>query len=315
MWVVWGSTYLAIRWAVETLPPFLMAGVRFLVAGALIGAWALSRGEVWPRAVHWRSALVIGTLLLLGGNGVVVWSEHRGVTSGLASLLVATTPLWMVLLDSLRPRGTWARPAEAVGVVVGFAGVLLLLRPGEAASGVPLSAALLCMLAPMLWSAGSIFARHAPLPASPFTATAMEMLCGGAVLLGVATLAGEWGRVDPAAWSVRSLLAFAYLTTFGSVVGFTSYIYLLKHTTPAKATTYAYVNPAVAVFLGWLLADEALTGPMLVAIGIILAGVVITVSFRAQTPGEDLEVPLEAPGAETGETQAPAEAPAPEARP
>ncbi|HZI63839.1 MAG TPA: EamA family transporter, partial [Thermoanaerobaculia bacterium] len=244
VYVIWGSTYLAILYAIETLPPFLMAGARFLVAGAVLYGWARLRGVPRPRGLHWRSAAIVGAFLLLGGNGGVVWSEQR-VPSGLAALLVATVPLWMVVFESLRPTGVRPGRGVWVGLALGLAGVALLVGRGELAGGRgadPLGAVVL-IVASMSWACGSIYARAARLPESPLLATGMEMLSGG-VLLTVAGLAtGEWGRLALDQASPRSLWALLYLIVMGSLVGFTAYIYLLQKTTPALASTYAFVNP------------------------------------------------------------------------
>ena len=284
VYVVWGSTYLAILFAIETIPPFLMAGARFLASGAALYAWTRLRGGPRPTRANWRAATVVGAFLLVGGNGGVVWAEQR-VPSGLAALLVATMPLWMVLLDwwrggGVRPTGrTWA------GIAVGFLGLGILVGPAELLGGGaadPLGAAVL-LLASVLWAVGSVYSRRAALPESPFQATAMEMLAGGALLVLVGSAAGEWGRLDPAAVSGRSLAALAYLVVFGSCVGFTAYIWLLRHVEVAKVSTYAYVNPVVAVFLGWLLAGEPVTARTLAAAAVIVVAVAFITSSKKRS--------------------------------
>jgi drug/metabolite transporter (DMT)-like permease len=281
VYVVWGSTYLAILFAIETIPPFLMAGARFLVSGAALYAWTHSRGAPRPTRANWRAAAVVGAFLLVGGNGGVAWAEQR-VPSGLAALLVATVPLWMVLLDWWRGGG--ARPAGRTwaGIAVGFVGLGILVGPAELLGGGaadPLGAGAL-VIASTLWAVGSVYSRRAALPESPFQATAMEMLAGGALLVLVGSATGEWGRLDPAAVSGRSLLALGYLIAFGSCVGFTAYIWLLRHVEVAKVSTYAYVNPVVAVFLGWLLAGEPVTARTLAAAAVIVVAVAFITSSR-----------------------------------
>jgi len=275
IYLVWGSTYLAIRVGVETLPPFLMAGCRFLLAGGLLLAWLRLRGVPWAGYVHWRNAAIGGTLLLLGGNGLVVWAE-QSVTSSLAALIIATTPVWFALLEWLRPGGTRPALQTVVGIAVGFAGVALLIggqdhraHPGN----VSLTGALALVLAGLSWAAGSLFAKHAPKPASPWMSVAMQMVCGGLALLLVALLRGEPGRVGII--SSRSVAAFFYLVVFGSWIGFSAYVWLLKVSTPARVSTYAYVNPVIAVFLGWALLGEPLTVRLFWSALIILAGVII----------------------------------------
>ena len=275
VYVIWGSTYLAILFAIETLPPFLMAGSRFLVSGALLYVVARARGAERPERRNWMATAVIGALLLLGGNGGVVWAEQR-VPSGLAALLVATVPVWMVTLEWLRGG---IRPTRGVvaGLLLGMAGLALLVGPGEFAGGrgADTLGAIVLVVASLSWATGSIYSRSAPLPGSPILTTGMEMLAGGALLslLGLAT--GELGRLDLGAVSTKSWLALLYLVLFGSLVGFTAYIWLLKVSTPAKVSTYAYVNPVVAVLLGWLFANEPLSMRTLLAAAVIIAGVAL----------------------------------------
>lgn len=292
VYLIWGSTYLAIRYAIETLPPFLMAGVRFVVAGVVLYAWARWRGAGRPRRREWLAATVIGGLLLLGGNGGVVWAE-QWVASGIASLIVATVPLWMVLFDWQFGGGVRPSGRVAGGVVLGLVGVALLIGPAGlvGASGVhPLGAGVL-VLASLSWAAGSIYSRGAVLPASPFLATAMEMVAGGALLVLAGLATGEAGRLALDAVSLRSLIGFVYLIVFGSLVGFTSYIWLLRVAEPARVATYAYVNPAVAVFLGWALADEPLTPRMLLAAAVIIASVAVITAARTRQGKRPMERP------------------------
>jgi drug/metabolite transporter (DMT)-like permease len=283
VYLIWGSTYLAIRFAIETLPPFLMAGVRFVIAGGLVLGVMRLRGVEWPTVSQWRASMVIGGLLLMGGNGGVVWAE-QWVPSGPASLIVATVPFWMVLLEAVRPGGT--RPAGAVigGLLVGFVGIALLVGPGEWAGGGidPIGAAAL-VLASICWASGSIYARGADLPRSALMATGTQMLMGGGMLILAGSVTGEWVRLDLAIISVRSLAAFTYLILFGSLVGFTAYVWLLKVSTPARVSTYAYVNPVVAVLLGWGLAGEALTGRVVIAVVVILSAVALITMRRHRT--------------------------------
>lgn len=282
VYLIWGSTYLAILFAIETLPPFLMAATRFLVAGALLYGWMRWRGAERPDARQWRAAVVVGGLLLFGGNGLVVWAE-QWVPSGVAALLVATVPFWMVMLEWARPGG--ARPGAGVllGLLLGFGGIALLIGPGEwAGGGVHLPGALALLLASFSWATGSIYSRGAPLPASPLLATSMQMLAGGGLLLAAGTLLGEWGRVELGAVSVRSAAALLYLIVFGSLVGFSAYVWLLRVSTPARVSTYAYVNPVVAVLLGWALAGEALTARVVVAVAVIVGAVAVITTRRAR---------------------------------
>jgi drug/metabolite transporter (DMT)-like permease len=274
VYVVWGSTYLAIRFAIETLPPFSMAGARFLLAGAVLYFSARLAGAARPSVVEWRATAVVGVLLLVGGNGLVVWSEFR-VPSGVAALIVATVPGFMVLVDWLRPGG--ARPAVQVtiGLALGLAGMVFLIGPDSLLGGGradPLGVGAL-VLASLSWAIGSIYSRHAAMPKSPFLSTAMQMLAGGAVLLGLGAVLGEPARAELNLASLRSMAAWAYLVVFGSIVAFTAYVWLLRASTPARVSTYAYVNPLVAVLLGYAFAGELLTWRTIIAASVIVSGV------------------------------------------
>jgi drug/metabolite transporter (DMT)-like permease len=286
VYLIWGSTYLGIRLAIETLPPFLMAGGRFVIAGLLLYGWARMRGAPAPTRLHWRSTAIIGGLLLLGGNGLVTWAEQE-VPSGLAALIVAVVPLWIVLLEWLR---SGERPGLPVlsGVVIGLAGIALLVSPNTEAGAVVIApiGILALLTATLCWANGSLYSRRAPLPSSPLLATGMEMLWGGVLLTLVGTATGEWARLDLSAISLTSLLAFAYLTVFGSIIAFTAYVWLLKATTPARAATYAYVNPVVAVFLGWALAGEAITARTLMAAAVIIGAVILITTYRSAVKRE-----------------------------
>ena len=282
VYVLWGSTYLAIRFGVETIPPFLLAGLRHLTAGVLLFAWLRVRGTPKPERRHWRSAAVIGGLMLLGGNGLLTWAERR-VPSGLAALIVASVPIWMTVLDGLQHR---ERPHGIVvlGLALGLAGLVFLVAPGRFAGGShvdPLGAAAL-LTAALLWAIGSLYSRRAKLPSSTLLATAMEMIAGGLILLVVAALAREWQGFSLAAVSARSLWALAYLIVAGSLLGFSAYIFLLRATTPARVSTYAYVNPVVAVFLGWALAGEPVTLRTILAAAIIVASVALIIRHGAR---------------------------------
>jgi drug/metabolite transporter (DMT)-like permease len=278
VYIAWGSTYLAIRFAVQTMPPFLMAGTRFLIAGVILYVWRRERGDPAPSKREWRSAAIIGTLLLVGGNGGVVWAEQR-VVSGVAALLVGSAPLWMILVDSLRPGGKRPGWAAIAGVLIGFGGIALLVGPGEITGGaqrVDSVGAMILILAALSWSIGSLYSREATLPSSPLVGTGMEMLAGGAGLLILGTLTGEWGRLNLAGISAQSLWGFAYLIVFGSWVGFGAYTWLLRVAPISFVSTYAYVNPVVAVVMGYLLAAEPLTPLTLVATAVIVGSVALT---------------------------------------
>jgi len=284
VWVIWGSTYLAIRVAIESLPGLLMAGVRFTAAGALLYAFGRLRGGARPTLAHWGSAALIGAMLLLVGNGCVVWAEHR-IPSSLTALIVATEPLWVVLIDWVRPGG--ARPAavELVGCAVGFGGVAILIGPVEGGDGVAtvLPAAIVLTLGSLSWATGSLYSRSAPMPASAPIATGMKMISGGVFLFLAGTITGEWRPFDPAAITGRSVFAFFYLMVFGSLIAFSAYVFLLKVTTVARASTYAFVNPVVAVALGCAIGGEPLGWRTIAATVVIVGAVALITSVEKGT--------------------------------
>jgi len=280
LYFVWGSTYLAIRVAVETLPPFLMAGTRFVVAGAVLYAFAIRRGDRHgdaPTAAGWRAAAIVGAGLLLGGNGGVVWAEQH-VSSGLAALLISCTPIWMALLGRVFYRESIG-PAVLAGLVLGLVGVVLLVGRVET-GGADLVAALVLLGASLSWAAGSLYARTAPLPRRGLVATGMEMLTGGGLLLVLSVVVGEPARVRAADFTLPAVSAVLYLTVFGSLVAFTAYSWLLTNAPLSLVSTYAYVNPVVAVLLGWLILDEPLTSRVVVAGAAIVAAVALIASAR-----------------------------------
>ena len=287
IYLIWGSTYLAIRFAIETLPPFLMAGIRFTLAGLVLYIWARMRGAARPTAANWRATATVGGLLLLGGNGLVSWAELR-VPSGLAALLVSTIPLFVVLFEWLGPRSIRVgRPSRLVGlgVAAGLVGIAILIGPGELlGEKVDSVGALILLAAALSWSFGSTISRQLPHPESPTLGTAMQMLTGGGLLIAVGVGLGELPRLDPAAVSTKSLLAVGYLIVMGSIVAFTAYVYLLQKVAVSKVATYAYVNPVVALLIGWALAGETLSLRTLLASTIILGAVVLITTQRRAKP-------------------------------
>jgi len=288
IYIAWGSTYLAIRFAVESMPPFLMAATRFLIAGMVVYVWRRMAGDPPPTRAQWRSALIIGLFLLLGGNGGVTWAEQR-VDSGIAALLVASSPFWMVLIDALRPGGKRPIWQVSAGVLLGLAGIAILVAPGQtpdSAIGFDLLGVTALMLASLSWAIGSIYGRGADLPKSPLLGTGMEMLAGSAGLFMAGTITGEWGRLELASITTRSLSGLAYLIVIGSLVGFVAYSWLIRVAPMPTVSTYAYVNPLLAVILGSLLAQEELTLRVLLAAPIIISSVALInmVRFRATSP-------------------------------
>ena len=284
IYVIWGSTYLGIRVAVESMPPFLMAAARFLVAGALLFTWLKLRGAAWPTAAQWRINAVIGTFLLLGGNGAVVWAEQY-VPSGLTALLIGVGPLFIVLTEWAWPGGTRPGANTLAALLLGFAGVTWLAAPWEntAHGGLHLGGVAAILLGCVCWGIGSIYSRHAKHGADPLLASALQMLGGGAALLLVAVPHGDFAALRLSAIPARAWGAFVYLIAIGSLVGFSTFVWLMKHSTPARVSTYAYVNPIVAVFLGWLLLHEPIGPRTLVASTIIITAVVIITLQKAKS--------------------------------
>ena len=286
VYTVWGSTYLAIRVAIETMPPMIMASVRFLIAGGILYVIAIRRGDRdgdRPGWRQWRAAAIVGTLLFLGGNGGVVWAEQR-VPSGVAALIVASVPLWMALIAFVALKERLPRIAVA-GLVVGFAGTALLVRP-SGSEHIDTAGAAVLIGASISWAIGTLYATRAPLPARGSVSAAMQLLTGGVVLGIVAVASGELGRVHPDRFSRSSVLALAYLIVFGALVAFSAYAYLVRNASPAIVSTYAYINPVIAVLLGWAILDEAIGSTTLIAGAIIVVAVAMIVSGKVRKEGE-----------------------------
>jgi len=281
IYVVWGSTYLAIKWGVATIPPFSMAAARFLVAGSALYAFARWRGAVRPTPTNWRASAVIGTLLLFVGNGAVSWASRR-VSSGLTSVLVATVPLWLVLCEAWM--GKRPRPLQLIGVGIGLVGVALLVLP-RAGGGttVDLPGALVLTLGSLSWTAGSLYSRTAPQAKPAPLAIGMQMLTGGALFVLLSLALGEWRLIHPSLISAQSVASLVYLIIFGSLIGFSTYMWLLTVASPAAVGTYAYVNPVVAVLLGVLLGGERLPALAWTAMLIIVGGVALVSLVDART--------------------------------
>jgi drug/metabolite transporter (DMT)-like permease len=282
IYIIWGSTYLAIMYAVETLPPFIMAGARFLVSGGLLYLWSRYRGASKPSKLHWRNAVIAGGFLLLGGNGAVVWAEQY-VPSGLTALLVSILPFWLVIIEWMRPPRRRPKAAVLAGLVLGFIGIIVLVGPGNVGGHGnvrPIGAAVL-ILGSLSWAIGSFWSRDAQLPDSGLLTTGMEMLGGGVLLIVVGLITGELSGFDIHHVSRASAIGLAYLITFGSLLGFTSYIWLLDKVSPARLGTYAYVNPIVAVVLGWAIAGEKLSMRTGIAAAIVICAVALITTAKA----------------------------------
>ena len=279
VYVIWGTTYLAIRVTNETLPPLMAAGIRFLIAGAVLYLWASRRGDVRgdrPTGANWKAAAIVGIGLVAGGNGLVVLAEIT-VPSGIQSLIIALVPLWMVLIDRVVLGHEVARKTT-LGLFLGFGGAVLLISSTALDADAPLSGLAIGVIASLSWTSASLYSRNAPLPKRPLVGAGMEMLVGGAVLVVAGALRGELALVRPEDFSSASLLALLYLITIGSWVGFTSYVWLLRNARTSLVSTYAYVNPVVAVFLGWLILDEVITLRTVAAGAVILIGVALIIS-------------------------------------
>jgi drug/metabolite transporter (DMT)-like permease len=287
VYVIWGSTYLAIRIGIETLPPILMAGVRHLLAGTILYAWARTRGRATPpTGEEWRNAAVLGLMMLVFANGSTTWAEQF-VPSGLTALIVCTSALWLVILNWLWLGGDRPSGRVATGLLAGFLGVAFLVVPGRLAGGerVSLVGAIALTVSALSWAVGSLHAIRLPRPRFPALAVGMQMLAAGAVLVPIALLLGDGQRMLTGQVSLRSLAAFLYLTVFGSLVAYSAYFWLLRATTPARISTISYVNPLVAVMLGWASGDEPVTARTAVAAAVILFSVVLITGLPTRTRG------------------------------
>ena len=304
VYVIWGSTYLGISFADETLPPLLMGGVRFLVAGTLVYAWCRATGIPNPTWRQWKSTGFVGLCLLAGGNGTVIVVEKQ-VPSGVAALLVALVPLWTVVLIWLRRSGPRPTLRTLSGVALGLVGVGLLALHGGGTGGQSVNpVAFFLVLSSGVWAYGSLFAQRAELPASPLMATAVEMLVGGTALFVMSVVTGESGQVIGHAVSLKSLLALGYLIIFGSIVAYTAYTWLLRRAAPSLVSTYAYVNPLVAVLLGWAFNHENVTIWTLISSAIIVASVVLITLPKRRRPVGASAMPQETPATPPGESYA-----------
>jgi drug/metabolite transporter (DMT)-like permease len=301
LYVVWGSTYFAIKEAIGSIPPFLMAAVRFLIAGTVLFSVAVRRGNRAadrPGPRQWMAAAIVGGALLTVANGGVVLAEDRGVATGIVALVVATVPLWMAIIDRVVTGQRLRRPVVA-GLLIGFAGLALLVVRGG--GRVELAGTVIVVVASFSWAAGSVYARQAPLPSRPLVGSGMEMLCGGAFMLVVGLATGELHDLHPAHVTLASLLGLAYLITFGSIIAFSAYVWLLHRARLSLVSTYAYVNPVIAAFLGWTFLSEPITARTLVASAIIVVGVALIVTTRSAEPA--VPPPSDAVPVETPEPQ------------
>jgi drug/metabolite transporter (DMT)-like permease len=303
VYIFWGSTYLAIKYTIETLPPFLMAGTRFAFAGGILYLIArLSKDYERPTRQHWKTSFIVGTFLLLGGNGAVVLAQHY-ISSSLSALLVATEPLFIVMLSWLWLNSGRPNWKVLTGLAVGFVGVWLLISGQPAAANGPggygqLIGMFAVMVGALSWATGSIYGLKAKTPKSSIMTSGMQMLAGSVSLTMVGLLRGEVSTFDPSAVSANSVFALFYLIIFGSLIGFTAYSWLLKNAQPAMVSTYAYVNPVIAVLLGWGIAGESLTAQTLIAAFIIVLSVALITANKTEK-NDDAETEADAPACDT----------------
>jgi drug/metabolite transporter (DMT)-like permease len=292
LYIVWGSTYLGIRFAIETIPPFLHAGIRFLISGLILVIWQRAAGRELPTRKQWISTAIVGTLLLVGGNGLVAWAEQF-IPSGIAALVISSSPMFLVIGEAIRPNGVKPNWQGIVGLLIGFVGIFILIGPAEISGSTsklnPLGVTAL-LTACLLWSTGSIYSKSVDLPKSSLMNTGAQMLMGSVGLFLVSWITGEWNNWDVSAVSSRSLYGLSYLILVGSLIGFASYGWLLQNAPISLVSTYAYVNPIVAVFLGTWLASEPLEPRIWLAAGIIVGSVIFINSTRPKTQYKVKEV-------------------------
>ena len=285
--LIWGSTFLAIRFALGSFPPFQMAGMRFLIAGVILFGIAKFQGAELPSRKHWQSALITGFLLFLVFNGGLVLAVGR-IHSSIVAVLSTTIPVWMVIIEWLRPNGTRPNIGIVSGLALGLVGIAILVQPWnylQSASGTATTdvwGVAFSILAMLGWSLGSIFARSLALPKSPFMTTSIQMLLGSVMLTVVGTVMGEWGRFDASRVTMPALLALLFLIVFGSIVAYSAYMWLLRNAAPTLVSTYTYINPVVAIILGWTLAGEPVTWRLMVALVFILGAIYCIARFRTQ---------------------------------
>ena len=305
VYVLWGSTYLFIKYAIETIPPFALGATRFVVSGGLLYALARWRGAPRPTALELRLAAITGVLMLGFGNGGVMLAE-KTVPSGIVALIVSSVPIWVVLLDWLRPKGTRPRKAMFAGLALGLIGMVILIGPkaivGE--GHIDETGAAILLVGSISWSVGTLMTRWANRPGSPLVFAALQMLAASAAMLVMSLISGDWRQFSWSGLTPLSVFSFWYLVIAGSIIGYTAYVYLLGVVSAAKASTYAYVNPIIAVVLGWLFANEPLGVRTIVAAGVILGGVAIITSAQASAKSPTGEHPVPTPSPERTERTA-----------
>lgn len=293
LYIVWGSTYLGIKVAIETIPPFFHAAIRFLISGLILVLWQRAAGAEMPTRKQWISAAIVGNLLLLGGNGLVAWAEQT-IPSGIAALIIGSMPMFMMIAEAIRPGGIKPTWQGIIGLLIGFVGIFILVGPGEF-SGSELTlntfGVIALFFACVLWASGSVFSKSADLPKASLMSTGAQMLMGSIGLIVISLLTGELHGWNPAAVSTRSIYGLIYLITIGSIIGFGSYTWLLQNAPISLVSTYAYVNPIVAVLLGFWFANEPLEPRIWLATAIIIGSVIfINTKSRPKVRKEAQEV-------------------------
>ena len=285
VYVLWGSTYLFIRYAIDTIPPFVLGTTRFIASGLALYALARWRGAPKPTAIEYKLAAATGVLMLGFGNGAVMWAE-KSIPSGVVALIVSSVPIWVMLIDWLRPVGNRPRRSMLLGLALGFIGMIILIGPGAiiGQGHVDEIAAAILLGGSISWSLGTLITRWNTRPGSPLGFAALQMLAAAGAMFVGSLLMREWSTFAWSAVTMRSAISWIYLVIFGSIIGYTAYVYLLGHVSAAKAATYAYVNPIIAVVLGWAFANEPLGARTLIAAAVILGGVALITSARG-TPG------------------------------
>jgi drug/metabolite transporter (DMT)-like permease len=283
IYILWGSSYLGIRFGLESFPPFLMMGFRFAVAGLILMVWAKFQGAPPPSRVEWRSTAITGIIMFSVGNGLLVWAQQH-TPSGLTALIMALIPAWIVLLDWVRPGGVRPNSEVIIGVVMGFVGIALLINPDKLGGhqDVSLIGLVALVISGVCWAGGTLYARQSKQPQSPIMATGMQLFCGGVMLFLAGVVSGQVADFDPNAVSLRSIISLVHLIFSGSILGFTSYVWLLRVTSASQVATYAYINPVVAMILGWLFAGEMLTPRTVLAAMVIIAAVAVIITYRGE---------------------------------
>lgn len=294
IYFIWGSTYLFIKFAIETVPPFLVGAFRFIVAGVILYGWARMRTRIKPTRKQWVQGLILGVFLLGVGNGCVVWAQQY-IASGLAALVVAIVPLMVVLIEWLRPGGVRPSAAALLGVLIGLGGMALLIGPSAfaGAGDVHAGGAIVLLIGSLSWSAATVFGKRASVPPSPPMASGIQLIGGALSLLAAGWLAGDFAELQWSDFTPKATLAMAYLALFGSIVAFSAYSWLLRVASPTKISTYAYVNPIVAMVLGWAVADEVMTPRTLIAAAIVLAGVMLITRRRLDQTEDEVAHPAD----------------------